>query len=40
MPTITPASHADVPAAASVLAQAFAGDPVLAAVTGRPAPTA
>ena len=40
MPTITPASHADVPAAAFVLAQAFAGDQVLAAVTGRPAPTA
>lgn len=40
MPTITPASLADVPAAAAVLAEAFAGDPVLAAVTGRPSPTA
>jgi GNAT superfamily N-acetyltransferase len=40
MPTITPASPADVPAAVSVLAQAFAGDPVLAALTGRLSPTA
>ena len=40
MHTISPASPADLPAVASVLAQAFAGDPVLAAVTGRPSPTA
>lgn len=39
MTTITPASLADVPAAAAVLAEAFAGAPVLAAVTGRPSPT-
>lgn len=40
MYTISPASPADLPAVASVLARAFEGDPVLAAVTGRPSPTA
>lgn len=40
MHTITPASRADVPGAAAVLGQAFAGDPVLAAVTGLSSPTA
>ncbi|MEP7764752.1 GNAT family N-acetyltransferase [Sanguibacter sp. 25GB23B1] len=40
MYTITPAAPADVLSAAEVLAQAFEGDPVMAAVTGRPAPAA
>lgn len=40
MYTITPAAPADAVPAAAVLAEAFAGDPVFAAVTGRPAPGA
>lgn len=40
MYTITPAAPADVPEAAAVLGQAFEGDAVLAAVTGRPHPSA
>lgn len=40
MYTIAPAAPADAHPAAVVLAEAFAGDPVFGAVTGRRAPTA